>query len=102
LEDNAGLCYVPCNATYIGFGPICWRNDSGNATYGIECNAFSFGHTQADCDGLNGLLKQAGLTSFVCIGSLAASVVTGQIVGPKICRDLMKNVLPKLGNTEIC
>ena len=25
-ENNAGLCYSPCNAGFYGVGPVCWAN----------------------------------------------------------------------------
>jgi len=101
-EESFGLCYDSCKADYTGLGPVCWRNDSGNATYGVECNPFAYGHNATDCAALNHLLKKAGFATPICIGPLAASIITGHVVGPKICRNLIKEVLPKLKNTPVC
>lgn len=97
-----GLCYEPCKADYTGLGSICWTKDSGNATYEVECNPFAFGHNATDCAALNKLLQKVGFETPECISSLAASIKTGHIVGPKYCRDLIKKVLPKLRNTPVC
>jgi len=102
LQEDAGLCYQLCKDTFKGVGPVCWKEGSGNATIAVECNPVSYGVTQADCDELNNLLKQGGITSVVCIGSVAASIAAGHVVGPKVCRDLITKILPKLKNTHIC
>jgi len=101
-EECAGLCYEQCKTEYFGVGPVCWRNDSGNATYGVQCNPFAYGHNETDCEALNSLLKEAGITSTVCIGSIAMSIITGHVVGPKVCRDLITKVIPKLAKTRVC
>jgi len=101
-EASLGLCYEPCKADYTGLESICWTNDWGNATHGVECNPFAFGYNTTDCAALNKLLKKAGFNSPVCISSLAASIKTGDVVGPKYCRDSIKDVLPKLRKTPVC
>jgi hypothetical protein len=102
LDDDGGVCYPKCKEGYEGTGPICWQSGSGNGTFEFQCNLFAYGETRADCDQLNQLLKEAGITSVTCIGSLAISIITGHILGPKRCRDLMKEVFPKLINTPVC
>jgi hypothetical protein len=100
--EEAGFCYPLCKEGWDGTGPVCWRNGSGNASYEVQCNFFSYGATQAACDELNHLLEKSGITSIICMGSLAASIITGHVVGPKICRKLIKEILPKLEHTKVC
>ena len=35
-ENDAGLCYAPCGATYKGIGPVCWAQGPPNW---VECAA---------------------------------------------------------------
>jgi len=37
-EEDAGLCYQPCNAGYNGIGPVCWGScPSGTSQCGALC-----------------------------------------------------------------
>jgi len=102
LVEDKGLCYENCKEDFVAVGPICWRNSSGDETHKVECNPVAFGETKGDCDELNALLKKAGITSPVCIGSLAVAIITHHVIGPKICHDLIEKILPTLANTPVC
>lgn len=102
LDKDAGLCYQPCKSRFDGAGPVCWRNDSANTAYGIQCNPFAFGTIEADCEDLNRILVKAKVTNGECIGSLAAAIVLGQAVGPRSCRKILIDVMPQLVYTKMC
>jgi len=102
LSESGGLCYEFCKEDYIGSGPVCWQNETGNVDFPVQCGPFAFGHTQADCDDLNKVLKQAGLTTPICIAELAIYIATGQYIGPKVCKDLIMKVIPELAKTTVC
>jgi len=38
-QEDAGLCYTPCNANYSGVGPVCWQGcPSGRHNCGAGCS----------------------------------------------------------------
>lgn len=38
LEEDAALCYKPCDASYHGVGPVCWTScPSGTSNCGALC-----------------------------------------------------------------
>jgi len=101
-QKNGLLCYDHCKDDFIGVGPVCWRNGSGQATFEFQCNPFAYGQSKEACAELNGLLKTAGIKTAQCISSLIASIIAGQVTGAKACVDLIKQVLPMLVRTRVC
>jgi len=101
-QESAGLCYDPCKDQYLGSGPVCWQNSSGDPNFPVQCSPFAYGHTQADCDNLRELLKQAGFKTPICLAELAVYLVTGQLVGPKTCKDVIMQIVPELAKTTVC
>jgi hypothetical protein len=45
-ENDAGLCYKPCERSYKGIGPVCWKKCGGDTP--VDCGA-SCGSTTATC-----------------------------------------------------
>jgi len=101
-DARTGLCYEECKADFVGIGGVCWQNSSGSSGYANQCNDVAFGQTDEDCQKINAILKRAGIQSSACLGFLAISIATGHPVGEKVCRDLIKNVLPQLADTPVC
>lgn len=38
-QYDAGLCYTPCRAGFVGVGPVCWEQScpAGYADHGATC-----------------------------------------------------------------
>jgi len=100
--EDAGLCYQTCVGTFVGEGPVCW-NSVGNATHTVKCsNLISFGHTEGDCEILNGYLKKGGITSYQCLVALITSIEAGKVVAPIQCIEVVKDIFPTLYHLPFC
>jgi len=100
--EDAGLCYDACKTDFVGEGPMCWGNNTGDATHHIECNLITFGASQQDCDIFNAYIQKSGIISYKCVRALIASIIAGHPVGPTECIDVIKDIYPALKKIPVC
>jgi len=100
--EDAGLCYPACPDWMVGEGPVCWGNNTGDATHHIECNLLSFGATKPDCDIFNAYLQKAGIYTWKCIKALIESLISGHPVAPPECISLIQDMWPVLKKLPAC
>jgi len=102
MQEDAGLCYVPCKDGYSGVGPVCWQNcPPGYVDTGAFCQPESVWGDNSACPPADkcGLIYKssqgcvkcpAGMDADGCIcstpGSLFAKDSYGRGVGtPLVC-----------------
>jgi hypothetical protein len=50
-QNDAGLCYTPCNNPYYGVGPVCWQScPSGKTACGAGCASSTLQCVQSTVD----------------------------------------------------
>jgi len=74
LQDDAGLCYVPCDPDYTGVGPVCWQDcPAGYTDTGAFCQPNSAWGDNSNCPWYDkcGLIEAPGCV--ICPAGMSAS-----------------------------
>jgi len=74
-QEDAGLCYTPCNAGYTGVGPVCWGGcPSGWTQCGAAC-----GVNASECSGKIIDMVEATAEMVADIAGLVTGADAGEI-----------------------